>query len=230
MTTKLRKMIPVLAAVAAFMLVAASGAQAKLVELTGTSTVTPSPQATKFLADNGVSVAATGAATFEEGAFVFPIAGGFGNTRTFSGLLAHNGGLKFTREDRSFVVRQFVAVRVRGASVLLAQLPGLRGGCGHLKSALTRFGVTLKGAPRKHPKAHRALVRAARNYCAGGRVIVLARLTNLGKDVTYNGALLTADLRLSAGAAKLINRLAGKKAVKAGALLGSAESRAIVVN
>ena len=48
---------------------------------------------------------------------------------------------------------------------------------------------------RKHPKATRHLLRAVWNYCHGGRVIVLARLTNLSKELTYNSALLSADLQ-----------------------------------
>ncbi len=59
-----------------------------------------------------------------------------------------------------------------------------------------------------------------RSYCAGGSVIVLARLTNLSKESDYNGALLSADLKLSGQAARLLNRLAGQHAVSAGAPLG----------
>ena len=92
-----------LAASVAVLLVAATGAQAKVVELTGTTTVTPSAEATQFLANNGVTVAPTGKATAEDGSFVFPIAAGFGNTRTYNGLLAHKGGLKFTKGERSAV-------------------------------------------------------------------------------------------------------------------------------
>src|SRR5215211_3815534 len=101
-----RMMLAALAASAALLLVGATGAQAKVVELTGSTTFTPSAQATGFLADHGVTVAPTGQATAEEGSFVFPIAAGFGNTKTFSGLLAHKGGLKFTKGERSVVVRR----------------------------------------------------------------------------------------------------------------------------
>ncbi|MBA3264731.1 MAG: hypothetical protein H0T69_20130 [Thermoleophilaceae bacterium] len=231
-----RIMLPALVASVAVLLVAATGAQAKLVELTGSSTVTPSDQATQFLANNGVAVAPTGKATAEGGAFVFPIAAGFGNTRNFNGLLAHKGGLKFSKGERSAVVQRFVAVRIRGAgAVLLAQIPGLRGGCGHLRQALHRFALKHPGAGKRarrvaadYPKATRHLLRAVANYCSGGRVIVLARLTNLAKESAYSGALLTADLKLSGQAAQLINKLAGARAVSAGAPLGTAESRVSV--
>jgi hypothetical protein len=231
-------MLAALAASLGLLLVGAAGAQAKVVELTGTTTFTPSPQATQFLANHGVTVAPTGEATAENGSFVFPIAAGFGHPRTYSGLLAHKGGLQFTKADRSAVVRHFVAVRVRGVgAVLLAQIPGLRGGCRHLRQALHTFALEHPAAAknarrvaRNHPKGTRHLLRAVWNYCQGGRVIVLARLTNLGKEPTYNGALLSADLKLSAQAARLINKVAGEPTVSAGAPLGTAESRVTVVD
>jgi hypothetical protein len=233
----LKRTLAVVAGTMALVLGGAAGAQAKVVELTGTTTFTPSQQATQFLANHGVSVTPTGEAIAEEGSFVFPIAAGFGYPRTFSGLLAHKGGLKFTKGERSAVVRRFVAVRHRGVAVLLAQVPGLRGGCGHLKAALRRFGATHPGAARharkaarNHPKGARKLLRGVRNYCHGGRVIVLARLTNLGKTLDYGGALLTADLELSRAAARLLNRLAGERIVSAGAPLGTAVSRVSVVD
>jgi len=220
------KLFAALAASAALMLVGAAGAQAKVVSVTGSTTFTPSTAASQFLSTHGVSVAPTGKATRENGSFVFPIAAGFGNTRTYNGLLAHKGGLKFSKGSRSAVVRNFVAVRVRGAgAVLLAQIPALRGGCGHLRQGLKAFGLE---KARKHPKATRKLVSAVRSYCSGGRVIVLARLTNLHKQTDYNGALLSADLELSGQAARLLNRLAGQHAVSAGAPLGTAESRVLL--
>jgi hypothetical protein len=184
---KTKRMISVLVAAAAFLLVGATGAQAKVLELTGSTTVTPSEQATKFFTDHGVSVAPVGKATAESGSFVFPIHTGFGNPRTFNGVLAHSGGLKFTKGGRSLVLRRFVAVRHRRHAVLRVRL-------------------------------------------RSGRVIVLARLTNLAKESAYNGALLSADLKLSRQAARLLNRLAGQPVVSAGAPLGTAQSRVTVVH
>jgi hypothetical protein len=231
-----RRMLAALAAMCALLAAGAAGAQAKVTPLTGTTTFTPSPQATQFLADHGVTVAPTGEAIAEDGAFVFPIAGGFATHRFKGGLLAHKGGLEFTKGERSAVVRNFVAVRVRRAgAVLLAQLPGLRGGCGHLRAALARFALehprTAKRVRRvaRHLPGSRRLLHAVREYCSDGRVIVLARLTNLSKELTYNSALLTADLKLSAQAARLINKVAGERTVRAGAPLGTAESRVTVV-
>ena len=53
-------------------------------------------------------------------------------------------------------------------------------------------------------------------------MIVLATMTNLGKSVSDGTATLSADLRLSRQAARIINRLAGSNVVAAGAPLGSA--------
>ena len=88
----------------------------------------------------------------------------------------------------------------------------------------------VRRAARNHRKATRALKHAVRDYCSGGRVIILARLTNLSKELTYNSALLSADLKLSRQAARLLNKLAGAKVVSAGAPLGTAESRVTVVD
>jgi hypothetical protein len=129
------------------------------------------------------------------------------------------------------VLRRFVAVRVGNAAVMLAQVPGLRGGCGQVKRALHRYAANHPGARHKvrwaarhYPRAARKVVRALRRYCSDGRVIVLATLTNLSKSVQNGTATLSADLLLAKPAARLLNRLAGHKAVSAGAPLGSAVS------
>jgi hypothetical protein len=222
-------MLSALVASAALLLVGAGGAQAKVVELTGSTTFTPSQQASRFLANHGVTVAPVEPATAAEGDFSFPIAAGFGIPRRFNGLLAHTGGLQFTKGERSAVIQNFVAVRLRGHAVLLAQVPGLRGGCWRLARALDRVPEAhpLHGSPLPPPL--RRYKQAIRGYCSTGRVIVLAKLTNLAKESAYNGALLKADLELGRQAARLINRLAQQKVVSAGARLGTAESRVSVV-
>jgi hypothetical protein len=225
------KTLGALVAALAVALVGAAGAEAKLVKVTGSTTVTPSAEATQFLSDHGVTVEAVAPATAANGSFTFPIVAGFGDTRTYNGVLAHSGGLRFTKGDRSAVVRRFVAVRAAGTALVLAQIPGLRGGCGQLKAALVRFlhkhpGVRhrLWNAAQEYPRAARHVVRAVRNYCSQGRVIVLARLTNLSKSVSGGTATLSADLTLSGQAAQLINRVAHGHVVSAGAPLGSAVS------
>ena len=227
--TRTRIALLALVGALALMAVGATAAQAKLVKLTGSSTVTPSQQATDFLANNGVAVEPTGPATFANGAFTFPVVKGFGNTKTYEGVLAHAGGLRFSKDDRSAVMRRLVAVRAADTSVLLAQLPGRPGNCGHVKGALQRWLSNHPGVKRhlwklahQYPKAARHVVRSLRDYCQQGRVIVLATMTNLGKSVSDGTATLSADLLLSRQAARIINRLAGSNVVAAGAPLGSA--------
>jgi hypothetical protein len=226
----LRALLALVAALAVT-LAGATVAQAGLVQVTGTTAVTPSPQATQFLANNGVSVETTGPASSAGGTFTFPIAAGFGNPATYDGLLAHAGGLRFTKVARSAVLRRFVAVRAGQTAVLLAQLPGLPGNCGHVRRALRNYLVAHPGVRRglwhaawRYPRAARHVVRSLRRYCRQGRVIVLAQLTNLGKSVDGGTATLTADLALSRRAARIVNRVAGTDVVAPGAPLGSVVS------
>ncbi|MBA2631336.1 MAG: hypothetical protein H0U84_10015 [Thermoleophilaceae bacterium] len=225
-----RMMVAATVAALAVLSLGAAGAQAKLVKVTGSTTVAPSEAASTFLADNGVAVAPVGPATFGEAGFTFPVFAGFGDTKTYYGLLAHSGGLRFTKGDKSAVVRRFVAVRVPGVSILLGQIPGLPGGCGHIAKALRRYAKSHPGVLRKvrraaqqYPKAARHVVQATKRYCKEGRVIVVAQLSNLSKSVENGSATLSADLTLSRPAAKLLSRLAGAE-VPAGAPLGSAVS------
>jgi len=226
-----RTALAVLVAVLAIMSLGAASAQGAIVKLTGSSTVTPSEQAKQLLANNGVAVSPTGQATFANGVFTFPIAAGFGDTASYDGVLAHAGGLRFSKGYESAVVRRPVAVRAGDTAVLLAQLPGLPGNCGHVKRALRRYAAGHPGVTHRvwhlanqYPRAARRVVRALKRYCSEGRVIVLARLTNLGKSVENGTATLSADLRLSRRAARIINGVAGSKVVAGGAPLGSAVS------
>jgi hypothetical protein len=202
---------------------ATAGAQAKVVKLTGSTTVTPTAPTRQFLADNGVSVAATGRATLANGAFSLPVVAGIGRTQDFTGVLVHAGGLRFTKGGRSVLIQKLVAVRTQRNAVVLAQVPGLRGGCAKVASALRRFAATHPRFVRRHPGVARRVVRAARATCAGGRVIVLARITGAAKQVSGASATLTADLRISAEFARLVNRGLGTSVVP-GTLLASASS------
>ena len=218
-------------AATALLAVGASGAQAKLVKVTGSSTVAPSDGAKQFLANAGVSVSTVGSATSSDSGFTFPIVAGFANTKSYNGVLAHGGGLKFTKGDRAAVLRRFVAVRAGKLAVLLAQVRGVKGGCGHIARALRRFAnkpdrnnYSDPLAKLRYPRAVKHVVAATKRYCKQGRVIVLATLSNLDKSVTDGTATLTADLNLSRQAARLVNKVAGQKVVRKGALLGSATS------
>jgi hypothetical protein len=213
--------LAVVAAVTALTMlaVAAPASQAKVTKLKGSTTVTPSAAVNAFLSAQGVSVAHTGTAKAEGSGFTFPIGAGVGNTKTFNGVLAHSGGLKFTKGGKSYVTRRFVAVHVRKQAYVLAQVPGLKGGCAKARKAVR----LVKRIARKHPRVARKLVRTLRRYCKGGRVILLGRLRNLKKDVSGKSATLSADIRLSKEAARLINKSLGTN-VPAGSPLGSAVS------
>lgn len=215
-------LLSTLAALAVLVL-ATAGAQAKVVRLTGQTTVTPTPQTLKFLADNGVAVSTTGQATASRGSFSLPVVAGIGRTEDFTGVLVHAGGLRFAKGGRSLVVQRLVAVRTQRYAVVLAQLPGLHGGCAKVAAALRRFAATHPRFVGRHPGLARRVVRAARATCAGGRVIVLARITGAAKQVSGASATLTADLRISAEFARLVNRGLGTQ-VQPGTLLGSASS------
>jgi hypothetical protein len=217
-----RVRITLLAAIAALTLLAvgAAGAQAKMVELAGQTSVTTSAQAQQFLADKGVAVSAVEPAALEGGMVTLPLRFGFGNPKNYTGVLVHEGGLRFSKGERSVVVRDFIAVRGKHGAVLFAKIAGLRrGGCGHLGQVRRQ----LRQLAKSHPAAKAQVRTALRDLCHDGRVILLAKLTNLGKSLEGTTATLTADLRLSMPAAKLINRRFGTS-LRGGALLGSAVS------
>jgi hypothetical protein len=232
--SRTRSLLTVAVAVCALLVVGVAGAQAKVVKLTGSTTVTPSAAATQFLASQGVTVAPIAPATAGSGAFTFPLRTGFGNPKNYNGVLVHKGGLKFSKGTHSAVVRGFVAVRHGKRAVLLAKVPGLKGGCKAFRKQIRRFGKRHKAfrkkagkrirrQARKHPKAMRRTLRALRGYCKGGRVIKLAKLQNLTQSTSGSTVTLSADLHLSKRAAKLLNKRFGTT-IPAGVVLGSATS------
>jgi hypothetical protein len=226
MGRRLRLALAAAISAVALFAVAAPASQAKLVKLTGSSTVTPTAAVDAFLTAQGVTVTPTGPATAggPPPSFTFPITLGIGDNRTFNGVLAHSGGLRFTKGTKSYVVRRFVAVRFHRHAYLLAQVPGLKGGCPKARSVV----ALIRRAARKHPKLARKLIRSLRSYCKGGRVIVLGRLRHLKKDVSKGSATLSADIYLSKEAARLVSRKLGVT-VPAGALIASAVSHVTVV-
>jgi hypothetical protein len=226
MGRRLRLAVAAAISAVALFAVAAPASQAKVVKLSGSSTVTPTAAVNSFLTAQGVTVTPTGPATAggPPPSWTFPIALGIGDTKTFNGVLAHSGGLKFTKGSKSYVARRFVAVRFKKHAYLLAQVPGLKGGCPKARSAV----ALIKRAARKHPKVARSLIRSLRRYCKGGRVIVLGRLRHLAKDVSGSSAKLSADIYLSREAAKVVSKKLGVS-VPAGTLIGSAVSNVTVV-
>lgn len=229
-----RSLASVVVAVCALLVVGVAGAQAKVVKLTGSTTVTPSAAATQFLASQGVAVTPVAPATAGSGAFTFPLRTGFGNPKNYNGVLVHKGGLKFAKGTKSAVLRGFVSVRHGKRAKLLAKVPGLKGGCKVFRREIRRYAKVHKGfhkkagkrirrLVRRYPKAARRTVRALRRYCKGGRVIVLANLRNLTHSTSGSTVTLGADLHLSKQAAKLLNRRFGTT-IPAGVVLGTATS------
>src|SRR3954453_9675561 len=100
------KTLGALVAALALTLAGAASAEAKLVKVTGSTTVTPSAQAVQFLDSHGVSVEPVGPATAGYGTFTFPVVAGFGDSDTYNGVLVHSGGLRFSKGSRSGVVRR----------------------------------------------------------------------------------------------------------------------------
>jgi hypothetical protein len=77
------------------------------------------------LSDAGVKVEATGAATAPSAkhpAFAFPIVGGKVDKDPLGGKIAHSGGLSFSADSKSVVVKRFVIDLDRG--VLTAEVAG----------------------------------------------------------------------------------------------------------
>ena len=93
------------------------------------------------------------------GAFSLPVVAGIGRTQDFTGVLVHAGGLRFTKGGRSVVVQKLVAVRTQRNAVVLAQVPGLRGGCaqGGLGPApVRRDAPALRASPPGRRPSRRA--------------------------------------------------------------------------
>ena len=167
-------------------------------EATGSTTITPTARPSSSSPTTACPWPPRAGATLAGGAFSLPVVAGIGRTQDFTGVLVHAGGLRFTKGGKSVVVQKLVAVRTQRNAVVLAQVPGLRGGCGKVASALRRFAAHPSALRATHPGIARRVVRAARATCANGRVIVLARITGAAKQVSGASATLTADLRISA--------------------------------
>ena len=104
---------------------------AKLIELSGGKTRLKIDKDTAAaLSDAGVKVEATGAAegpTAKRPYFAFPIVGGKVDKDPLGGRIVHSGGLSFSADSESVVVKRFVIDLDRG--VLTRQ--GGRNGAAH---------------------------------------------------------------------------------------------------
>lgn len=197
----------------------------------GETTFTFSPQASAFLSDRGISVAPVGSATGEGGGFSFPVRFAIDDRRRFERVRGDRGGLRFSQDGRSAVVRGFVTVRLRRGALLLAQVPGEPGACGFvgrvaidfLERRLARLRKAGRRSSREQRRAVRRAIRWLYGYCTGKRVILVARLTKLDRSFSGGTATLTGDVELSQHAANILNRRLDAD-LSEGSLLGSVES------
>lgn len=174
---------------------AQAGKNAKRVKLDGNqTTVALSAPVSQALADSGVTVSLLGKATAgPNGSVVLPITGGRVNPENLRGVVRHAGGVKLTKAGKSLSLRRFTIVsKKRGAYLVV------RAG---------RHDGKAKASRRKHRR---------------GRNLVLARLTNVQLSEANGVTTVTADLRLTKRAAKLIRNRFGVTAAQKGTLLGTA--------
>ena len=146
-----------------------------------------------------MTVSLLGKATAGEGgSVVLPITGGRVNPQNLRGFVRHAGGVKLTKGDRSLSLRRFTIVSKRRGAYLTVHV---KGRAGKAKAA------------RKRGRRH-------------GRNIVLARLANVTRSDANGVTTVTADLRLTKRAAKLIRNRFGVAAAQKGTLLGTAKVEA----
>ncbi len=174
----------------------ASAAQTKVTG--GTTTITASTAAAQLLSDNHITVTPLKPATASGTTFTFPIAGGSINTTNLHGFIRHKGGLSLSNGTKTVTLREpTVDSTKQGASIW----------------ALVR-GRTVRSC-------HRSGRLHARVRCASVVRWHSARIATLA-DVKVNGTSASATVKITGATAKLINQLAGKSVVSAGAVLGTA--------
>jgi hypothetical protein len=164
----------------------------------GTTTVTASAAAAKVLADNNIEVTPLAPATASGATFTFPISGGRINTKNLHGVVRHRGGIALSNGSRSVKLRRPTIVSTARGASLFALARTARRTCYHLgRHHLRRFRCAL-------------VVR--------WRAVRVASVTG----VTLSGGKATGTVKITALTAHIVNRLAGKHVVKAGAVLGTA--------
>ena len=212
----LRAIVPT--ALAAFALVAlvAAPAQAtktKKVKVTGeNTTLTLSKAAGDALAANGIAVAPVDPATASpDGSLSFPITGGRVNPENLRGFIAHRGGIKLTRGDKTAVLRRFVIVNSKRG----AYLDGL---------ALVRKHVRGHGFRGAHHG--NARVRFVQVY----RAIRILKLGNVVRADADGKVVVTADGSVTKAAAKYLNRKLDVTLFTEGLAIGSAKVTATVAS
>ena len=162
----------------------------------GTTQITASTAAAKVLSDNHITVTPLAPATASGTTFTFPIAGGSLN-KSLHGFITHKGGISLTNGSKTVNVRRPTIVSTkRGVSIdALVKRPAVRV-CHVLR----------------HPRRVRCV------FVARFRIVRIARVT----DVKVSNGTATGTVHITAATAGLVNLLAGKHVVDAGAVLGTA--------
>jgi hypothetical protein len=174
----------------------ASAAQTKITG--GTTQITASSAAATLLSDNHITVKALKPATAAGTTFTFPIARGSINTKNLRGVIRHKGGLSLSNGTKTVALRQPTLVSTKQSASIWALV---RGRTVRVCHRVGRF------------HAHVRCVSVVRWHSA--RIATVS-------DVKVNGTSATGTVKITAATAKLINQLAGKSVVSAGAVLGTA--------
>ena len=156
-------------------------------------------------------------ATASSAGLSFPVSGGRVDAATLRGFVRHRGGLSLTKGAKIVRLRRPV-VRVTSAGAFLTVRVG-HGFC-HLRKVLGR-AVRAHGHGRRH--VVRRVVRYVRHRCRAshGPRIRAFTLSAIQRADQGGKVVVTANLALTARAAKLLNRAFGT-AFPAGAAAGTA--------
>jgi hypothetical protein len=136
---------------------------------------------------------------------------------TVSFLTSH--GVTVTAVAPATLSGTAVSLPVIGGVARPKNLNGILLHRGAVKFATAKRSVTLR-----HITLWKLGKRAHLSARAAGRTLLLGNITGLAASVTGKTATVTGEVHLSAAAAHVINRVAGKHLVSAGADLGSVSS------
>jgi hypothetical protein len=186
-----------LAAVTVIAALALAGvATAKVTKITGgTTSITLSAAASNVMSANHLTVTPLGSATAAGSTLTFPIAHGRVNAK-LHGFVASRGGFALSNGTRTVRVRRLTVAASRAGVSVFALVPRLAGRRCHVGGVRRRVHCQL---------------------ASHGRVARIARVTG----ASVNGTSATGTIRLTGVSAAVINALAGKHVVDAGAAIGT---------
>lgn len=189
-----------------------TAAGARLVPFVGGSTFAFTGPAGKAISARGITVSgvapgkAIGAATFR-----LPVAIGFGDTKTYEGVLVHRGGLGLAKGPRAVSFVRLVAIWKSSTAEVWGQVSGKSVGCSGVNRSLKGFVGN---------RAVQAVLVAVHGICYRHRLILVGALIKPHRSVSYDSVDLSAQLRLSSPAAQLVNDVAAQHVVSRDSELG----------